>query len=82
MRDYGQSRVGYISADFKEHSASHVFMPVLEGHDRSQVEITCYWQQESDADEITARIEALADLRRRRGADEGGDRAVLPRRGA
>jgi predicted O-linked N-acetylglucosamine transferase (SPINDLY family) len=54
-------RVGYISADFNQHSASMVFGPVLEGHDHSKVEVYCYWQQEGPPDEITERFEKLAD---------------------
>ena len=54
-------RVGYISADFREHSASMVFSPVLEGHDHRNVEVFCYWQQEGEADEITERLMGYAD---------------------
>ena len=35
-------RVGYVSADFKDHSAAFVFGPVLRNHDKSVVEIFCY----------------------------------------
>jgi protein O-GlcNAc transferase len=54
-------RVGYISADFRDHSASMVFSPVLAGHDHEAVEVYCYWQQESEPDEITERIRGYAD---------------------
>ena len=54
-------RVGYISADFKDHSASMVFLPVLVGHDHDAVEVTCYWQQEAPADAVTERVQGLAD---------------------
>lgn len=49
-------RVGYLSADFVDHSAGYVFEPVLKGHDRSQVEIFLYWQQRQPADEHTNRF--------------------------
>lgn len=35
-------RVGYWSPDFREHSVRYFFRPLLEGHDRSQVEIFLY----------------------------------------
>jgi predicted O-linked N-acetylglucosamine transferase (SPINDLY family) len=34
--------LGYVSADFKEHSAALSFRPVLENHDKTQFEIICY----------------------------------------
>jgi predicted O-linked N-acetylglucosamine transferase (SPINDLY family) len=34
--------LGYVSADFKEHSAVFSFRPVLENHDKAQFEIICY----------------------------------------
>ena len=54
-------RIGYISADFKLHSAANVFLPVLRDHDHHNVEVTCYWQQEGEADAITDRVEGYAD---------------------
>jgi protein O-GlcNAc transferase len=54
-------RVGYISADFRNHSASMVFAPVLAGHDKDSVEVFCYWQQEGPEDEITDTIRGYAD---------------------
>jgi predicted O-linked N-acetylglucosamine transferase (SPINDLY family) len=35
-------RVGYVSADFRDHSAALVFGPVLSNHDKSVIEIFCY----------------------------------------
>lgn len=35
-------RVGYVSADFKVHSASALFGPIVLGHDRGRFDITCY----------------------------------------
>jgi predicted O-linked N-acetylglucosamine transferase (SPINDLY family) len=35
-------RVGYVSADFKRHSAAAAFGPVLLHHDPAAVEVTCY----------------------------------------
>jgi predicted O-linked N-acetylglucosamine transferase (SPINDLY family) len=35
-------RLGYVSGDFVQHSASTSFRVVLLGHDKSQFEVTCY----------------------------------------
>jgi predicted O-linked N-acetylglucosamine transferase (SPINDLY family) len=34
--------LGYVSADFRQHSAAHAFRPVLENHDKSRFEVICY----------------------------------------
>jgi len=53
-------RIGYVSPDFREHAVSLFFLPVLEGHDRSQVEVFCYHASQHD-DAITKQIRQLAD---------------------
>lgn len=35
-------RVGYVSADFRQHATMRFFLPLLQAHDASQVEVTCY----------------------------------------
>ncbi len=35
-------RVGYVSADFREHSCAYYLAPLLQHHDASAVEIFCY----------------------------------------
>ncbi len=54
-------RVGYLSADFVDHSSPYAFEPVLKGHDRSQVEIFLYWQQRQPRDSHTERFQGYAD---------------------
>jgi predicted O-linked N-acetylglucosamine transferase (SPINDLY family) len=34
--------LGYVSSDFREHSAAHAFKPVLQHCDRARFEIVCY----------------------------------------
>jgi predicted O-linked N-acetylglucosamine transferase (SPINDLY family) len=34
--------LGYVSADFRRHSAAAAFRPVLQHHDKTQFEIVCY----------------------------------------
>jgi predicted O-linked N-acetylglucosamine transferase (SPINDLY family) len=53
--------VGYLSADFTNHSAAMAFNPVFDGHDRSKWTISAYWQNERPADEITAHFRPLVN---------------------
>lgn len=52
--------LGYVSADFKHHSAAYAFRPVLQNHDRSQFEIICYCGSPVE-DAVTASFRQLAD---------------------
>jgi predicted O-linked N-acetylglucosamine transferase (SPINDLY family) len=53
--------VGYLSADFTNHSAAMAFNPVFDGHDRSKWTISAYWQNERKADEITNHFRPLVN---------------------
>jgi protein O-GlcNAc transferase len=53
-------RVGYISADFREHSVRYFIEPILAAHDRSQFEIFCYASGRR-RDEVTDRLATLVD---------------------
>jgi protein O-GlcNAc transferase len=52
-------RVGYVSPDFWEHVAGRYALPLLESHDRDQVEILCY-SGVLRPDAMTERFRALA----------------------
>ena len=52
-------RVGYVSADFRRHSAYYIFSPVLYAHDRSAFEVYCYSGVKRE-DDATARLRAAA----------------------
>ncbi|WP_315786145.1 MULTISPECIES: tetratricopeptide repeat protein [unclassified Bradyrhizobium] len=52
--------VGYVSGDFKEHSAARTIRPVLQNHDKSRVEVICY-SNSPVQDEITETFRAVAD---------------------
>jgi predicted O-linked N-acetylglucosamine transferase (SPINDLY family) len=53
-------RVGYVSADFRGHSAALGFGPILFNHNKSQFEVSCY--SSSDVtDETTRRFQRAAD---------------------
>lgn len=53
-------RLGYASPDFRSHAARNFLLPMLEGHDRSVVEIILY-SQTTTPDAVTERYKALAD---------------------
>lgn len=53
--------IGYVSGDFKNHSAALIFGPVLRNHDKEQVEVVCY--------SVTSVRDALTD-ELQRGADK------------
>jgi predicted O-linked N-acetylglucosamine transferase (SPINDLY family) len=60
-------RVGYVSADFRRHSASTAFLAVLERHDPAVVEVVCYSNNLYE-DDVTERFKACASIWRCVGA--------------
>jgi protein O-GlcNAc transferase len=53
-------RMGYVSADFYQHSVAHAILPILRSHDRAQIEVVCY-SGVTAPDETTAEARSLAD---------------------
>ncbi|CCD98118.1 tetratricopeptide repeat protein [Bradyrhizobium sp. STM 3809] len=53
--------VGYVSADFRTHSAAFAFLPVLRGHDKTQVQVNCY-SASPRHDAFTAQFKSIADV--------------------
>lgn len=53
-------RVGYVSPNFREHCQAFFFIPLLENHDRTAVEVFCY-SFAAEPDDVTRRIRSLAD---------------------
>ena len=53
-------KVGYVSADFRSHSAAFGFRPMLLHHDKTQFEITCYSCAVVE-DEVTKDFRRAAD---------------------
>ena len=50
-------RIGYVSPDFRGHSVSYFFQPILEAHDPGAVETFCYSNvPEKKVDQTTRRI--------------------------
>jgi predicted O-linked N-acetylglucosamine transferase (SPINDLY family) len=54
-------RVGYVSADFRDHPTSRFLVPLITAHDRSQVEVYCYSDTDRN-DELTHEARAVADV--------------------
>jgi predicted O-linked N-acetylglucosamine transferase (SPINDLY family) len=52
--------LGYVSADFRQHSAAHTFRPVLENHDKSRFELICYSASPIE-DAVTDSFRQVAD---------------------
>jgi protein O-GlcNAc transferase len=53
-------RVGYVSADLRQHSVGYFIEPVLANHDRRQFTVYCYYNH-AHADGFTARLKAATD---------------------
>lgn len=69
-------RIGYVSPDLRSHSVAYFMVPVLEAHDRSQVEIFCYYTA-SVSDEISRQCASLTDHWRQ--CDKMSDDALAER---
>lgn len=52
--------LGYVSADFRQHSAAYAFRPVLENHDRTRFEVVCY-SGSAIEDDMTGSFRRAAD---------------------
>lgn len=52
-------RIGYVSADFRRHSAAYAFAPILLNHDRARFDVVCYSQGGAE-DAMTERLRAVA----------------------
>lgn len=53
-------KIGYVSADFRQHSVSYFLEPVLSHHDHDRFEIFCYSNHDHE-DEVTQRMRSHAD---------------------
>lgn len=54
-------RIGYVSADFKQHSVAYFLEPVLAARDREHFSVYCY-SGVAKPDAVTARLQAQADV--------------------
>jgi protein O-GlcNAc transferase len=53
-------KVGYVSADFRQHSVAKFLEPLLRAHNRHEIEVVCY-ADVARPDAVTERFRALAD---------------------
>ena len=53
-------KIGYVSPDLHSHSLAFLIEPVLARHDRSRVEIFCYYNNDI-VDEVSERLRGLAE---------------------
>lgn len=53
-------KIGYVSGDFRNHAVAYFIEPILGQHDKSQVEVYCYYNH-NQHDSITLRISQMAD---------------------
>jgi predicted O-linked N-acetylglucosamine transferase (SPINDLY family) len=53
--------VGYVSSDFRSHSAAFAFLPVLRSHDKANFQINCY-SCSLARDSLTDVFQSLADV--------------------
>ena len=53
--------VGYVSSDFKNHSAAHGFLPVLRSHDKANFQINCYSSTPTE-DALSLAFRSVADV--------------------
>jgi predicted O-linked N-acetylglucosamine transferase (SPINDLY family) len=54
-------RVGYVSADFRHHSAAYAILPILRAHDKARVTVVCY-SGVTVPDHVTAQLRAFSDV--------------------
>lgn len=52
-------RVGYVSPDFRKHAVAYFALPLVEGHNKEQVEVFCYYNHRQE-DEWTTRFRQAA----------------------
>lgn len=58
---HGKIRVGYFSADFREHAVSYLMAEVFERHDRDRFEIMGFSLGQNTADPMRTRISSAMD---------------------
>src|SRR5262249_12977833 len=54
-------RIGYLSPDFGQHPVGRFLLPLVQKHDRSQVEVFCF-SQVTSVDPTTAQFRATTDV--------------------
>jgi predicted O-linked N-acetylglucosamine transferase (SPINDLY family) len=60
-REHDRIRLGYFSADYRNHPVAHLMAGVFESHDRSRFEVTAFSLGSSRRDAMRARLEKSFD---------------------
>ena len=60
-REHGRIRLGYFSADYRNHPVAHLMAGVFENHDRSRFEVTAFSLGPARRDAMRARLEKSFD---------------------
>jgi len=64
-RNFGEDSrrltIGYVSADFRQHSAAFTFLPVLRCHDKTKFQVICYSNSHIE-DDLTGEFKKTVDL--------------------
>jgi predicted O-linked N-acetylglucosamine transferase (SPINDLY family) len=60
-KNHDRIRVGYFSADFKNHPVTHLLAGLFERHDRSRFEVFAFSLRHQDDDEWRVRVRDAAD---------------------
>lgn len=74
----GRLRIGYVSADFREHATASFLLPILEGHDSREFEAFCFANQ-AEEDALTSRMKRYASAWRKLGSLGDDEAAALIR---
>ena len=53
-------RIGYVSPDLRKHAVAYFALPLIEGHNKDQVEVFCYYNHRQD-DDWTKAFKKTAD---------------------
>ena len=62
VRSGDRLRIGYLSADFRDHATSHLMRDVPELHDRTKVEVTCYYSGPEVIDPLQDHFRSCSDM--------------------
>lgn len=73
MRADGKLRIGYLSADLRNHSVARNLIPIVENHDREAVEVTAY-SASSIEDSVSRHLQSM--IHRWRRVDQLSDKSI------
>jgi len=60
LKEHERLRIGYVSADFREHSVAYFLWPLIKHHDETRFDITCFYNNHQ-TDDVTKKFRERAD---------------------